>query len=68
MGGEMSGWRKRQIADLMSEVETDTSGRWVRIEEVKRVLEKCVEESERNEVVRLPATQQTTNKWRGFCR
>lgn len=64
----MSGWRKRQIADLMNEVETDTSGRWVRIEEVKRVLEKCVEESERNEVVRVPATQQTTNKWRGFCR
>ena len=64
----MSGWRKRQIADLMNEVETDTSGRWVRIEEVKRVLEKCVEESERNQVVRVPAAQQTTNKWRGFCR
>ena len=64
----MSGWRKRQIADLMNEVETDTSGRWVRIEEVKRVLEKCVEETERNEVVRLPTEQQATNKWRGFCR
>lgn len=64
----MSGWRKRQIADLMNEVETDTSGRWVRIEEVKRVLEKCVEEAEGNEVVRLPTEHQTTNKWRGFCR
>ena len=64
----MSGWRKRQIADLMNEVETDTSGRWVRIEEVKRVLEKCVEEAEGNEVVRLPTEHQATNKWRGFCR
>lgn len=41
----MSGWRKRQIAELMEEVHTDTSGRWVSIDEVKRVLEKCFDEN-----------------------
>jgi hypothetical protein len=40
----MSGWRKRQIAELMEEVHTDTSGRWVSIDEVKRILEKCLDD------------------------
>jgi hypothetical protein len=41
----MSGWRKRQIAELMKEVHTDTSGRWVSIDEVERLLEKCFDEN-----------------------
>jgi len=40
----MSGWRKRQIAELMEEAHTDTSGRWVSIDEVKRLLEKCLDD------------------------
>ena len=64
----MSGWRKRQIAELMEEVQTDTSGRWVSIDEVKRVLEKCFEKTEGNEVVRLSTEHKTANTWRGFCR
>jgi hypothetical protein len=40
----MSGWRKRQIAELMEEVHTDTSGRWVSIDEVERLLEKCLDD------------------------
>ena len=49
----MSGWRKRQIAELMEEVQTDTSGRWVSIDEVKKILEKCFDRN----VPELPETE-----------
>ena len=42
----MSGWRKRQIDDLINEVPTDTSGKWVAIENVKILLEKVFKKEE----------------------
>jgi hypothetical protein len=51
----MSGWRKRQIAELMEEVHTDTSGRWVSIDEVERLLEKCFDKN----VPELPENKST---------